>query len=105
MTDEPVFRVRIEAATVSDLRAFIDEVEPDVGCRAVARRSAAGFTIDAFLPESQLQAARGSRAASQVSLTVLDNQTEVGRARQAEGGAGNRFAARFEVPRGLGRKE
>lgn len=105
MNDEPVFRVRLQAATLSDLRAFTDEMAPDLGCRAVARRSAAGFTIDAYLPESQLEMARASRAASQVSLTVLENQTEVGRERQAEVGEGDRFAARGEIPRGLGRKE
>jgi hypothetical protein len=38
-------------------------------------------------------------------LTVLENQTETGLRRQAEVGEGNRFAARGEVPRGLGRKE
>lgn len=105
MTDEPVFRLRIEAATLSDLRAFIDEIEPDLGCRAVARQSTVGFTIDAYLPGSQLETARASRAASQVSFTVLENQTEVGRERQAEVGEGNRFTARGEIPRGLGRKE
>ena len=105
MSDEPVFRVRVEAATLSDSRAFIDEIEPDLGCRAVARQSAAGFTIDAFLPESQLETARAGRAASQVSLTVLENQTEIGRERQAEVGEGDRFAARGEIPRGLGHKE
>lgn len=105
MTDEAVFRIRIEAVTLSDLRAFTDEIEPDLGCRAVARRSAGGYSIDAYLPESQLETARASRAASQVSLTVLENQTQVGRERQAEVGDGDRFAARGEIPRGLGRKE
>jgi hypothetical protein len=105
MTDEPVFRVRLEAATLADLRAFTDEVDADLGCRAVAKRSGEGFTIDVHLPESRLESARSSRAAGQVNLTVLENETETGRLRQAEVGSGNRFAARGEVPRGLGRKE
>lgn len=105
MTDEPVFRVRLEAATIADLRAFTDEVDADLGCRPVAKRTAAGFTTDVHLPESRLATVRSTRAAAQISFTVLENETEAGRARQAEVGTGNRFAARGEVPRGLGRKE
>jgi|GEM_PF-2309195 len=105
MTDEPVFRVRVEGRTKADLRAFADETGADLGCRAVARRSTAGVTVDAYLAESQLAAARSGRAAAQVSMTVLENQTETSRERQAEVGEGDRFAARGEIPRGLGRKE
>jgi hypothetical protein len=105
MNDEPIIRVQAEAATPEDLRAFLDEVQPDVGCRAVAREAAGRFVIDVYLPEPQLQAARASRAASRVSLRVIENATEVGRQRQGEVEEGNRFAARGEVPRGLGRKE
>ncbi|SNS32849.1 hypothetical protein SAMN06893096_103240 [Geodermatophilus pulveris] len=104
-TAEPVFRVRLEAESPSALRAFLDEVQPDVGCRPVASRSASGFVMDVYLPESRLESARSSRAAPRVSMTVLENATEVGRERQADVGEGNRFAARSEVPRGLGRKE
>ena len=104
-TAEPVFRVRLQASSLSALRAFLDEVRPDVGCRPVAGRSASGFVIDVYVPESRLESARTSRAAPQVSVTVLENATEVGRERQADVGEGNRFAARSEVPRGLGRKE
>jgi hypothetical protein len=105
MTDEPIFRVRLEAAALADLRTYLDELDPDVGCRPVAKKSADGFTIDVHLPESQLATARGTRAANRVSVEVLENETEAGRSRQAEVGAGNRFAARGDIPRGLGRKE
>jgi hypothetical protein len=37
-------------------------------------------------------------------MNVIENASEVGRARQAEVGSGNRFAARI-APRGLGIKE
>jgi len=97
--DEPVFRVRVEAATLDDLRSVVDELEPDVGCRGVARAEGDGFAIDVYLPGSKLATARSA------AVTVLENQTETGLARQAEVGQGNRFAARGEVPRGLGRKE
>jgi len=39
-----------------------------------------------------------------VTMTVVENASEVGRARQSEVGSGNRFAARM-APRGLGIKE
>ena len=105
MSPESVVRVEIEAPTIADLRAFIDEVQPDLGCRAVPRRRGDAFVIDVYLPEAQLPAARDARAAGRVSLRVVENATDVGRERQQDVGDGNRFAARGEVPRGLGRKE
>jgi hypothetical protein len=104
MTDEPVFRVRLTAPTVDDLRAFTDEVQPDLGCRAIARRAAGVMVLDVLLSDSQLQAAR-SRAVGPVALEVLADETANGRLRQREVGSGDRYAARGEVPRGLGSKE
>ena len=106
MDHEPTIRVRIEASTLADLKAFTDEIRPaDLGCRAMPRQTEGRFVIDAYLPESEIQAARDSRTASRVALRVIENATEVGRERQEEVGEGNRFASRGEVPRGLGRKE
>jgi hypothetical protein len=106
VNDEPIMRIQIEAPTLGDLRAFTDEIRPaDLGCRAIPRQREGKFVLDAYLPEPQLQAARGSRAASRVSLRVIENATEVGRERQREVGEANRFASRGQVPRGLGRKE
>ena len=106
MTEGPIFHVEITAGSLADLKAFTDEVQPDdLGCRPVVRRRGAEFVVDAYLPEEQLDAARGSRSASGVSLEVVENVTEAGLQRQQEVGEGNRFAARGEVPRGLGRKE
>jgi hypothetical protein len=39
-----------------------------------------------------------------VTMNIIENASEVGRARQAEVGSGNRFAAR-QAPSGLGIKE
>jgi hypothetical protein len=106
MTEGPVFHVEIAAGSLADLKAFTDEVQPDdLGCRPVVRRRGEQFVVDAYLPEAKLDAARGSRAAGGVSLEVVENVTEAGLQRQQEVGEGNRFAARGEVPRGLGRKE
>jgi hypothetical protein len=106
MNEDPVVRVQIEAPTVADLRAFTDELGPaDLGCRAIPRQTEGSFVVDGYLPETQLEAARGSRTASRVSLRVVENATQTGRERQSEVGEGDRFASRGQLPRGLGRKE
>lgn len=98
MNDDSIIRVRIEASTLADLRAFADEVQPDLGCRSIPRRVAENFVMDAYLPESQLQEVRGSRAAGHVSLRTVENATQIGRERQNEVAEGNRFAARGIPP-------
>ncbi|MGY4645185.1 hypothetical protein [Cellulomonas sp. URHB0016] len=102
---DPVLRVQVQGATLDDLRAFADEVQPDPGCRAVAKRTDTGYSLDVYLERSRLDAARGARSAAQVTVTVVADETANGRARQQEVGSGDRFAARGEVPRGLGTKE
>ena len=95
MTEGPVFHVEIKAGSLADLKAFTDEMQPeDLGCRPVVRRRGAEFVVDAYLPEEQLNAARGTRAAGGVSLEVIENVTEAGLQRQREVGEGNRFATR-----------
>ena len=105
MNEEPIIHIQIQAPTLADLKAFTDETRPDLGCRAIPRQIEGKFIIDAYLPESQLQSARDSRTASGVSLSIIENATETGRERQKEVGEGNRFAARGQVPQGLGSKE
>jgi hypothetical protein len=105
MSQESIIHIQIAASTLADLRAFADEVKPDLGCRAIPRQREGRFVVDAYLPETQLQAAQRSRTASRVSIRVIENATEVGRERQKEVGGRDRFAVRGQVPRGLGRKE
>ena len=105
MNQESIIRVKIEAPTLADLRAFADEFKPDLGCRATPRQKDGRFSIDAYLPETQLEVARRSRAATRVTIRVLENATAVGHERQKEVGQRNRFSVRGQVPRGLGRKE
>ena len=102
--DSPLIHFEIRGATLDDLRAFIDETQADLGCRGVARRDGDEFVVDAFLPENELEAARGARAASRVTLRTIENLTAIGQERQAEVGTGNRYAARSEPVRGLGEK-
>ena len=105
MNQESIIRVQIEAPTLADLRAFADEVKPDLGCRATPKQKDGKFSVDAYLPETQLEVARRSRSAAGVTIRILENATAVGRERQKEVGERNRFSVRGEVPRGLGRKE
>lgn len=105
MNHESIIHIQIEALTLADLRAFTDEIQPDLGCRAIPRQKDGKFVIDAYLPETQLEAAHKVRTASRVSLRIIENATEIGRERQKEVGEANRFSARGQIPRGLGRKE
>jgi hypothetical protein len=105
MSEESIIHIQIEAPTIADLRAFADEVRPDLGCRAIPKERGGRFVVDAYLPETQLEVARRSRTASRVSIRVIENATEVGRERQKEVGERNRFSVRGQIPRGLGRKE
>jgi hypothetical protein len=105
MAESPTIHVQIHAATLEDLKQFTDETQPDLGCRATARKRDGGYVVDAYLPETVLEAARGARSAGKVTIRIVENATEVGQKRQQEVGEGNRFAVRGEIPRGLGRKE
>jgi hypothetical protein len=100
-----VIRCHVVAPTAEDLRAFIDEVQPDIGCRPVARRSGDGLGIDLYLQRSRLDAARGARSAGAVTIEEVEDVTANWQSRRQEVGRGDRFAARGAVPRGLGRKE
>jgi hypothetical protein len=105
MNPESILHVQLEAPTLADLRAFADEFKPDLGCRATPKQKGGRFFVDAYLPENQLEIARRSRAATRLTIRVLENATAVGRERQKEVGGRNRFSTRGQVPRGLGRKE
>lgn len=106
MYNQPIIRFEIKAPTLEDLRNFTNEVQPDLGCRAIPRQMNGEFVINAYLPESQLRTARNARTASRVTIRIIENATEIGRERQREVSQRNRFRERSqEVPRGLGRKE
>ena len=104
MADEDLHRVEIRARTVEELRTFLDGAGLDLGCRPAARERAGEVVVDAYATRAQLDSVRASRAASGVTIDIVENASETGRARQAEVGSGNRFASR-QVPRGLGIKE
>lgn len=104
MQDETVFLVEVTGPSLTALRAFADEFDADLGCRPIAKRYGADFVLAAYLRESQLASARPSPMLGDVRIRLVANQTQIGAQRQREVGDGNRFAARVDTPRGLGRK-
>ena len=105
--DDPVMRCEAVATDLDQLRTFLSEMGDDVdlGCRPVARRHEQGYAVQILVPRSRVDVARSSTSAAGVTLSVIENATEVARARQAEIPPGNRFEQRGETPRGLGIKE
>ena len=104
MADDDVHRLKLRARSLQELRSFLDGAAVDLGCRPVVRREGDEFVVDVYAPMRQIEQVRSARSAAAVTMTVVENASEVGRARQAEVGSGNRFAQR-QAPRGLGIKE
>jgi hypothetical protein len=102
--DEDVHRLEIRAHTVEALRAFLDGTDVDLGCRPAVRRQADELVVDVYATMAQVNRLRVARGAAGVTLHLVENATQTGRARQAEVSSGNRFARR-QAPGGLGMKE
>lgn len=102
--DEDVHRIEIRAQTVEALRAFLDGVDVDLGCRPAVRRQAGELVVDVYATMPQVNRLRVTRGAAGVTLNIVENATQTGRARQAEVSAGNRFSSRQALS-GLGMKE
>jgi hypothetical protein len=129
MADDDLQRVKLRARTIKELRAFLDGTDVDFGCRPTVRREGNEFTAEVYATAPQVARIRGRRSAlvrdigastDAVNITVIENASEIGRARQKEIGVGNRFAAprstaspaeaatasdATRVPKGLGIKE
>jgi len=99
-----IIRFRLTGTTRSQLRAFAEETGADLGCRAVAVRSAAGFSLDAYLPEDVFnQAQRQQR--NGITLEFIENFSQASRNRRSEVSGSNRYINRGSLPNGLGVKE
>ncbi|MDH6130156.1 hypothetical protein [Kitasatospora sp. GP82] len=98
-TRDTILRVRVTAADADTLRALLRETHPDVGGRP--RHGAGGtVSIDAYVSPAEAETLEREG----VTVQVIEDATATGRARQAEVGQGNRFAAGDRIPRGLGIK-
>jgi hypothetical protein len=104
MADDDVHRIELRAKSIEELRSVLDNTDVDLGCRPSVRKVGDDYVVEVYSPLPTVERLRSARAASGVTMTVVENASEVGRARQREVGSGNRFAART-APRGLGIKE
>jgi hypothetical protein len=104
MPDDDVHRIELRARSIEELRSFLNDADVDLGCRPVVRKVGEEYMVEVYSPLATMERLRSARSASTVTMNVIENTSEVGRARQAEVGAGDRFAARI-APSGLGTKE
>ena len=99
-------RVELRAASVAELRDFLDGADLDLGCRPAIRRQGGGeLVVEAYGTMPQIDGLRSARRSAGVTVSIVENATQQGRARQGEVGRQNRFAGARELPRGLGIKE
>jgi hypothetical protein len=104
MPDDDIHRIEIRAKTLEELHSFLDGSDLDFGCRPAVRRQSGELIVEVYGTEPQINRLRTTRSASGVKVTVLENATQTGRARQAEVNSGNRFRSR-QAFSGLGIKE
>jgi hypothetical protein len=104
MADDDVHRIELRAKSIEELRSVLDHTDVDLGCRPSVRKVGDDYVVEVYSPLPTVERLRSARMSAGVTMTVVENASEVGRARQREVGSGNRFAART-APRGLGIKE
>jgi len=104
MADDDVYRAELRAKSIEELRSYLDGTDFDFGCRPAVRREGGDYVVEVYAPLSKIERVRTLRAAAGLTLQVIENASEVGRARQAEVGSGNRFTT-GQSPTGLGIKE
>ena len=84
---------------------MLDGSDVDLGCRPTVRRQPSGeLATEVYATMPQVDRLRSARSAPGVTVRVIENATETGRARQAEVSSHNRFHSR-QRPTGLGIKE
>ena len=106
MPNDDVHRIEVRAKTVEELRSFLDgAADLDLGCRPAVRRQPSGeLVVEVYATMPQLDRLRAARSAPGVTVSVVENATQTGLARQAEVSRRNRFSSR-QVTSGLGIKE
>ena len=88
-------------------RSFAPSSTGRIWISAAVRRCAGRsgeLVVEVYATMPQIDRLRAARSAPGVTMNVVENATQTGRARQAEVGRRNRFAGR-QAPRGLGIKE
>ncbi|MBX9949406.1 MAG: hypothetical protein K2Y39_09585 [Candidatus Obscuribacterales bacterium] len=105
MSENELYKIEIQAASLEELREFVNSNSLDLGCRPTAQKEKDRFLAIGFATKEQIEKAQDAmRAESKVSVKFLENVSETGKTRQAEVNKNNRFEQRA-VPSGLGIKE
>jgi hypothetical protein len=103
MADD-LYRIELRAGSIDELRSYLNGAAVRFACRPVARRDGVEYVVDVYAPLGEIERLRSVRVTPGIRMNIIENASEVGRARQAEVGSGNRFAGRT-APSGLGIKE
>jgi hypothetical protein len=94
-----ILRILITVREKEALTTLLRENPLDLSCGGPRRRADGVITVEAFVPEDELDRLRRYP----VQIDVLEDASATGRERQKEVGQGNRFEGN-KIPRGLGRK-
>ncbi|HEX3529329.1 MAG TPA: hypothetical protein VH988_19905 [Thermoanaerobaculia bacterium] len=94
-----ILRILLTARDKEALAALLRENPLDLSCGGPRRRADGLITVEAFVPEGDLDRLRRYS----VQVDVIEDASAKGRERQKEVGQGNRFEGKI-TPRGLGRK-
>jgi hypothetical protein len=94
-----ILRILITAREKEALSTLLRENALDLSCGGPKRREGGVITLEAFVPEAELDRLRRYP----VQIDVIEDASAKGRERQKEVGKGNRFEGK-KVPRGLGWK-
>jgi hypothetical protein len=94
-------KIRIDAASLGELRAFLSDGDVDLGCRPFARKLGERFSVVGVADDADI-ARLSARVVGGVRIEVLEElPPPEARLRMVQ--PRNRFL-RGDVPRGLGRK-
>src|SRR6476619_8129691 len=104
MPDGDMHRIELRAPTIEELRSFLDASDVDFGCRPVVRREGGEFVAEVYARLAHIDGLRAARRPSAVTIKIIENASQTGRARQADVVARSLMRA-GQVHKGLGIKE
>jgi hypothetical protein len=96
-----IIRIRLNADDGNSLMNDAKSLRLEIGGGGPRRRQDGGFYLDIYVPEQRFEELQRH----DLRFEVIENASEVGRARQKEVGVGDRFQGGMIAPRGLGKKE
>ena len=85
MADDDLHRIELRAKSIEELRSYLDGSNVDLGCRPAVRREGDDFVVEVYSRMPEVERLRSSRSAAGVRMNVIENASEVGRARPGGG--------------------